>query len=496
MRDLPIMAQTARPEITPFRPAASASAPAVQARQGPVPPPDGFSREVCAAYEGWRFEILPAEVVHRVKLFVLDTFGVIAAASQASGIPALNRQLSAWEASGVSTALIGKWRASPPTAALANGAAAHALDFDDNHDPGRVHSYAVILPAALAAAEATGGIGGKAFITALAIGIELQCRLGLASPGSLARGWHPTTVLGTIGASVAVAHVLGLHGEPFLHAAALGYHQAAGTRQALNDGALAKRLGPGFSARNGVTAGFLAAVGLTGPARFLEGEAGLFSLYERNEAEPQELLAGLTRRWELLTHSMKPYPCCRCTHNAIAIGIALHREGLTAEAIASAAIGMGRTNVRVVGAPYEPQRNSTVHAQFNASYCLASALVNGRIGLDSFQAPQITDPRVAALAGRVSVVDDPQIDPAAMSPTRAMIMLRDGRTLERFFEFMQGSPEEPMSDAEALEKFSACMAAGLGADRAAIQAIAQTILCLDNLPDVVEMVRAFPCRPT
>jgi 2-methylcitrate dehydratase PrpD len=474
------MRRAARPEVTSFKPAPR------------VPPADGFSRDICAAYEGWTFEMLPSEVVHRVKLFVLDTLGVIAAASRASGIPELNRLLSAWESTGTSTALIGKWRASPPTAAMANGAAAHALDFDDNHDPGRVHSYSVILPAALAAAEARGGIDGRTFITALATGIELQCRLGLASPKSLSRGWHPTTVLGTIGAAAAVAHVLGLRGEPFLHAAALGYHQAAGTRQALNDGALAKRLGPGFSARNGVTAGFLAAAGLTGPLRFLEGEAGLFSLYERNEAEPQQLLADLSSRWELMTHSMKPYPCCRCTHNAIAIGIALNHEGIMPESIAAATIGMGRTNVQVVGAPYEPQRNSTVHAQFNANYCFASALVNGRIDLASFQAPQITDPGVAALAGRVRVADDPRIDPSAMSPTRIAITLVDGRKLERFLEFMQGSPEEPMTDAEALEKFSACMASGLGADAATIETTAQAALRLDALPDVSELVRAFP----
>src|SRR5258708_3916887 len=173
------MAQAARPEAAPFKAAAR------------VPPPDGFSRDVCAAYEGWTYEMLPAEVVHRVKLFVLDTLGVIAAASRAGGIPELNRQLSAWEKTGVSTALIGKWRASPPTAAMANGAAAHALDFDDNHDPARVHSYSVILPAALAAAEAKGGVGGRAFIAALAVGIEMQCRLGPAAPKSLAGGWQP-----------------------------------------------------------------------------------------------------------------------------------------------------------------------------------------------------------------------------------------------------------------------------------------------------------------
>src|SRR4029079_1633402 len=153
--------------------------------------PDGYSREVRAAIQHWDFSRLPGEVAHRIKLFVLDTLGVIGAAANAEGIAALNRRLSRWEPSGPSTALIGKWTASPPTAALANGAAAHALDFDDNHDPARVHSYAVILPAALAAAEARGGVGGRDLLAALAPGVEWQARLGLAAPNSMSRGWHP-----------------------------------------------------------------------------------------------------------------------------------------------------------------------------------------------------------------------------------------------------------------------------------------------------------------
>jgi 2-methylcitrate dehydratase PrpD len=239
-------------------------------------------------------------------------------------------------------------------------------------------------------------------------------------------------------------------------------------------------------------AGYLAAAGLSGPTRFLEGEAGLFSLYERDEVEPEQLLQDLTSRWELMTHSMKPYPCCRCTHNAIAIGVALHQEGLRAEKVAAATIGMGRTNVQVVGAPYEPQRDSTVHAQFNANYCFASALVNGRVDLATFQRPHITDPKVVALAGRVRVIDDPKIDPSAMSPTRMEITLTDGRKLERFLEFMQGSPEEPMTDTQALEKFAACMAGGLGVDAATSGGFAQTILALDQLSDISEVVAQFP----
>jgi len=453
---------------------------------------DGYSRRICAAFENWEFSRLPGEVVHRIKLFVLDTLGVIGAAANAEGIAALNRQLASWEKTGPSTALIGKWTASPPTVALANGAAAHALDFDDNHDPARVHSYAVILPAALAAAEAQGGVSGRRFIAALACGVELQCRLGLAAPRSLSRGWHPTTVLGTMGAAATVGALLGLRGEPLVHAIGLAFHQAAGTRQALNDGAHAKRLGPGFSARSAVQAAYLAAAGLTGPTRFLEGEAGYFHLYERDDVEPARVLEKLWEHWDLLTHSMKPYPCCRCTHNAIAIGIALKDQGLAADAIESVDIGMGQTNWQVVGAPYEVDRDSPVHAQFNACYCFAAALVHGRVGLDTFQRPQILDPGMASLAAKSRVNVDDRIDASAMSPTRVIVKLRDGSSIERFLEFMKGSPEDPMSDAEARDKFAACLTSGLHAGPEPIERLGEAALGLEKLDDVKTLVALFP----
>ena len=348
-------------------------APSATEQNGPA---DGFSREIMSAYENWSYASLPTSVVARIKLFVLDTLGVIAAAADAPGIPEMNRLLLGWEGAGPSTMLIGKGRVAPPTAALANGAAAHALDFDDNHDPGRVHAYAVILPAALAAAEARGGVSGRDLIAALATGVELQARLGLAAPNSMSRGWHPTTVMGTLGAAAAAARVLGLRGGQFSDAVALAFHQAAGTRQALNDGVLAKRLGAGFASRSGTTAAFLAEAGLTGPTRFLEGDAGLFQLYERGEVLPDALVRDLGQTWEIMTHSMKPYPCCRCTHNAIAIGRALNREGLSAHEIESVVIGMSEVNNKIVGEPYDVARDSTIHAQFNAGYCFATAPIS------------------------------------------------------------------------------------------------------------------------
>jgi 2-methylcitrate dehydratase PrpD len=455
-------------------------------------PADGFSREVMAAYENWGYSSLPTSVVNRIKLFVLDTLGVIAAAAEAPGIPEVNRLLLGWEGAGPSTMLIGKGRVAPPTAALANGAAAHALDFDDNHDPGRVHSFAVILPAALAAAEARGGVSGRDFIAALATGVELQARLGLAAPNSMSRGWHPTTVMGALGAAAAAARVLDLRAGQFSDAVALAFHQASGTRQALNDGVLAKRLGAGFASRNGTTAAFLAAAGLTGPTRFLEGEAGLFQLYESGDVLPDTLLRDLGQRWEIMTHSMKPYPCCRCTHNVIAIGQALHREGLSPKEIESVAIGMSEVNNKIVGEPYDVGRDSTIHAQFNACYCFAAALIHGRVDVATFQRPQISDPAVSALAARTSVVVDDAIDAGAMSPTRVTITCRDGRRIERFLEFMEGSPEQPMTDGEVMTKFSRCLQTGLGAAPEVIDTLADKVLDLENCADVADIVADFP----
>ena len=154
----------------------------------PAPAPqlaDDYTLRLCAQLARWRFEDLPAGVVRTLKLFMIDTLGVIAGAANAAGIRELNARLSKWEAGGPSTGLHGMRRYSPPTAALANGAAAHALDFDDQHDPARVHTNCVVLPALLATAEDIGSVNGKDFLLAYAISAELHERLGLACYNSL-----------------------------------------------------------------------------------------------------------------------------------------------------------------------------------------------------------------------------------------------------------------------------------------------------------------------
>ncbi len=454
---------------------------------------EGASLKLCETVSRWRYEDLPPAVVRVLKSFLIDTLGVIGGAARAPGIAELHARLTRWERDGAATALIGKRRLSPPSAALANGAAAHALDFDDQHDPARVHTNCVTLPALVATAEDLGGVSGREFLLAYAVSAELHARLGLACYNSLGKGWHPTMLFGVLAASLGAGRLLKLGAAGLNNALGLAFHQASGSAQSMRDGVLSKRLGPGFAARAAVLGAFLAADGITGTRRTLEGNAGLAALYERNEFRPELLFDGLGRDWRILEYSFKPYPCCRCNHTAIGLGIRLHAEGVRAEALESAEIGLGDVNWLTVGEPYDVKRDSVVHAQFNAAYSFARALADGRVDLRSYQRPQISDPAVAALAARVRVFSDPAIEATAIEPARVSIKLKDGRSLDLFADTMKGSPDEPLTEAELMAKFRDCLESGLGATRAEVERLAQAVAGLERSTDVARaIVDAFP----
>lgn len=153
---------------------------------------------LCEAFCGWDYSSIPASVITTIKSFIMDTLGVIGAGAQAQGVAELRRRAALWESRGSATALGGNRRHSPPTAAMINAAAAHALDFDDQHDPARVHAYCVVLPVVLAVSEDRGAVSGCDFLAAIATGVELHARLGLTCYNSTGKGWHATTTLGVI----------------------------------------------------------------------------------------------------------------------------------------------------------------------------------------------------------------------------------------------------------------------------------------------------------
>jgi 2-methylcitrate dehydratase PrpD len=426
-------------------------------------------------------------VVGALKLLLVDALGVIAGAARAPGIPELNARLSRWEAGGSATGLIGKRRYSPPSAALANGAAAHALDFDDIHDAARVHSTCVVLPALLAAAEEVGPVDGKEFLLGLAVGVELAARLGLACHNSLAAGWHPTTLFGSLAASLAVGRLLKLRAEALRNALGIAFHQAGGSVQSAYDGVISKRLGPGFAARDAVMSAFLAADGLTGTREPLEGKAGLFALHARGDARPELLTEGLGRSWRIEEYSLKPYPACRCSHAAIGLAVQLHREGLAPEAVASVEIRMSEANWKLVGQPYDAGLDSVVHAQFSAAYSFARALKDGRVGPASYERPAITQPEVVSLAQRVRVLVDPAVPRDAMEPVTVHLSRRGGQPLTR-----SGAAGKAMTERELLDKLRGCLEFG-GYAPAAAEGLLELVSGFESARDAgATLVEGYP----
>lgn len=455
---------------------------------------DGISRRFCDAVAAWSYDDIPDDVVRTVKLFMLDTFGVIGGAARAPGIAEVNQRLARWDRDGSATSLVTGNRLSPPHAALANGAAAHALDFDDMHDPARIHGFCVILPALLAAAEDIGGIDGRTFVLGVTVAAEAHARLGYTCYNSLGKGWHPTMTLGVLAASLGIGRLLDLEGEKLLSALGLASHQACGSAQSMLDGVLSKRLGAGLAARGAVTAAFLADDGITGPFRPLEGNAGLFKLQERGEVKPEELLGGIGEIWQTRGYSFKPFPCCRCNHTSIDLAFRLREQGVKPDDIAGVRIWLPQVNFQTVGQPYDVTRDSVVHAQFNVAYSFSRALTDGKVDLRTYTRPAITDPAIAALAARVTVAPDSNEPPTAMGPSRIQIKLRNGDTVEMTDKLVPGSPEKPLSEEAILDKFRNCMSFGLDLEAKDVDGFIEKVLNVETLTDARELISSFPVR--
>ncbi|WP_020187835.1 MmgE/PrpD family protein [Methylopila sp. 73B] len=450
-----------------------------------------LGREIASTLAALRHADLPDDVVGVVKLFTLDTLGVIGGAARAPGMSELLAALTEWETSGKATLLLSGAGANPATAALANGAAAHSLDFDDQHDQARIHAFCVVLPAVLAAIEAKRDVSGREALTALAVGVELFCRLGLACYNSLGKGWHPTTALGSISAAAAAAKIFGLDAEKTLHALALAFVQLSGTTQFIADGALAKRVGPGFAARSGLLAAQMAKHGVTGPYRFLEGQAGLFELYERGEVRPDLLTEGLGETWRIRELSMKPYPCCRCVHTVIQLALDLRAEGIKPADVAHGVIELGKVNRKIVGSAFDRTHPSpVVHAQFNAAYAFAAALVDGKVDIATFTPDRIRADDVA-FAALFESVDALDMEPTAVPPARVRLQLTSGRAVEVVRWTMKGAPDDPMSLEETVAKFRSCLRWGMNARDADMSALERAIMSLDAQPDAEVLISLF-----
>jgi 2-methylcitrate dehydratase PrpD len=233
------------------------------------------------------YDKLPPEVVRETKKFILDTIGVGLAGAREPGCSEVVDVVKKWSGHDKGSTIIYYGdKVSPPEAAFANSVLMHALDFDDTLDSSAMHTHVSSLPASLALAEVKSRVSGKEFITAVALGVDLTCRIASAITTPLS--WIRTATCGSFGAAAAAAKTLGMGEQGILNTLGIVYSQTAGNAQCLVDGGLVKRMQPGFSARSAVLSAALASKGVTGATNIFEGEYGFYNLYERGKVKPEK----------------------------------------------------------------------------------------------------------------------------------------------------------------------------------------------------------------
>ncbi len=452
------------------------------------------SETIAAFAAELHFDALPAAVVAKVKVHVLDLLGVALAASSMDFASAVATVAQGMGGPPESTAIGMRDRLPAPWAALVNGSLAHGLDYDDTHAESVVHVSAAAVPAALAACEAASG-DGRSFLTALALGMETSIRLGLVAPGAFHdRGFHPTGVCGAFGAAVIAGKIAGLGSAPLADALGIAGSQAAGLMEFLTDGTSVKRVHAGWAAHSGLVAARLAAAGVTGPRSVLDGRFGLYRSHLGDGAWNLAVLTSdLGTRWHLLDISLKPYPCCHMNHAFIDCAAALQAQHAFApDAIEQVECFIHPREVPVVCEPLATKHlpQNDYDAKFSLPYAVASQLVRGHVAVDDFTDAAIHDPGVLSLARRVLYREDSSNDYPRCFPGWMRVRLRDGRVLEHHEPINRGHAERPLSDDAVCDKFRRNAALAIPAHAA--ESLVEAVASIERAPDLSRL--AAPLR--
>ncbi|QDZ01328.1 MmgE/PrpD family protein [Nitratireductor mangrovi] len=427
---------------------------------------------------------------------LIDTLACAAAGLGSGGVGEIRGIVSDWSGKPEARLWFGAEAAPAPWAALYNGLVSHAVEFDDTHDDAILHAGITVIPAVAAAAERRGNVAGSELIAGIAVGVDVACRLALATnrgPGET--GWLLTPLCGTFGAAAGAARTLGLDAEQTLNALGLAYAQAAGNGQATIDGALAKRLQAGLAAKAGTLAAIMAAAGITGARQVFDGKRGFYAVYQAGDYDRSKITDGLGEQFEIKKLSFKPHPCCRWTHAALEAALAARAENVPPASLESIHVSVNRQAYNSTGDPIAVKRKprNVVDAQFSIPFAVAAALVDGQVGLEHFTEAAIARADLLEVAAKVSVDigDDWSCNQTrSVSPARLTLLTADGREITRTVDRPSGGPGDPNIDRILRDKFVRCCGiTGLREELAAARLEALTAIgSADNAVTVLRNV--------
>jgi 2-methylcitrate dehydratase PrpD len=403
---------------------------------------------------------LPPEAIHHAKRAVIDWYASLLPGSRVSPAVQLEQALADELDHGRARLASGR-RATLRAAALINGAAAHAVEFDDIWRNAVYHPGAPVIAAALAVAQSHNATGEE-FLRAVIVGYEISTRIGEAVMPSHYKYWHTTGTVGCFGSAAAAATLLGCNREQFMDAIGTVATFAAGLQQAFRSEAMSKPLHAGRAAEAGVLAALGAAKGVTGVHDMLEGEVG-FGAAMSVKPDWTQATKDLGSVYNITQVTFKNHGCCGHTFPSLDAVIELrNKHKLAPKDIAKIRIATYQGGLDVV-ANYKPEGD--YQAKFSLPYVTAHALIHGSVRLNAFEPDRLNDPQLRALMAKVELVADPELSKSFPRQRAARVEIEtvDGRKLAHFQETRKGDPEMPLTDAELNDKFLELVAPVLGA---------------------------------
>ena len=337
----------------------------------------------------------------------------------------------------------------PLWAALVNAGASHALEFDDSYRAGLYHPGAPVVSAAFAGAcreEAPGAV----LLTALVAGYEVSLRLASAINPAHYRLWHTTGTVGAFGAAAAAARILGLNPRQTAGAFGMAGTQAAGLWEVLPDAPQAKNLHPAKAAHAGLLAALLSQKGIEGPLTIFEGRQGFFAAMVPAPVETGKCTAGLGEEWLTPTTTFKNYPVCGHTMTPIEASLKLHGQFSLAE-VEEIEVRAHPVSLQVAGRSFPADE---YQAKFSIPYCVAVALLKGRVGQGEFSRELRESREINDLLKRIRLVSDDGLGGVpGQRPARITLRASGGKIFTASAEVRKGDPELPMTADEKRDKF-------------------------------------------
>ncbi len=431
---------------------------------------------------------IPAEVIARIKLSLLDSLGCCLFGAT---LPWTKKvaELADQEGSKPVATLIGLGRkTSPALAALVNGTSGHAFELDDIHKESIVHAGSIATPVALNLAEARGKVSGKDVLTAMVAGYEIGHRVGNAATMSLFfRGFHPQGTSGTFVATATAARMLDLDAGKFQHALGMAGSQAGGL-MAAQEGAMVKRFHSGRAAQSGVYAAQLAARDFTGILDALEAPYGGYLSTYSDKPNPSRLTDGLGTTWETLNVGYKPHASVTSIHSALdGLAAIMQEQKLKADDIARVETGL--SPMTHVHCAWEYKAQGVTAAQMNLYYGMAVIALDGAAFTEQFRESRLSDPRILDFITRISAYVDPEIEQMGAPfrhASRVKITTRDGKVIEKLSLHRRGSPENPLAPEEVVHKFRNIVAPCM--NKADAERIVAAIDSIDTLTDISSLM--------